>query len=286
MLSRFWTRLLLFACGAVLCVVGYLFLLNLPSISPKSPTAGVIPTFILALGTFTLTRWALRSDQLSFSALGLATDQPRGARFSLGFLAGTGLGLGWLLLVAITTGARWHLSPAVHASALIGAIGFHFFNNLAEEFVYRGYAFVRLTERFSSWLVIVSISGLFALLHWQGGLPFASALVGVFTSGLVFGATFARWRSLPLTLGVHLAMNVVQDASGLRPFAGSLFTVIYPSTATPTPAPLIAVGVLNTLVAILILVLPGRQRIGTNASNPDRPGSPVTASPSPAAPRT
>ena len=253
-MPRFWKHLLLFGLGAACCVLGYLFLLNLPAISRQSSTAGIIPSFALALGAVVLTIWALRADHVRAAALGLSPVQPRVGLFGLGFVAGTVLPLGWCLAVAITTGGRWHLNPAFSPTVLLGAIGFVFFNNLAEELVYRGYAFERLVTRYGTRVAVLSTSALFALLHWQSGIPLSSVLAGVFTSALVFAAVFARWRSLPLTLGVHVAMNVIQDASGLRPGAGSIFTVVYPSTRSPTEAPLLAVGLLNLVVAGVVLV--------------------------------
>ena len=107
--------------------------------------------------------------------------------------------------------------------ALLGACAFNFFNNLGEELVYRGYAFVRLADRFGPYFTVVALASLFALLHLQAGLPWVSVLTVVFTSGLVFGAIFARWRSVPLTLGFHVATNVVQALRGCDTSSASLF---------------------------------------------------------------
>jgi membrane protease YdiL (CAAX protease family) len=84
---------------------------------------------------------------------------------------------------------------------------FAFFNNAGEELVYRGYAFVRLADRFACSGDCFHVPGL-AILHLQAGIPWLNVAAGVLTSGLIFAILFARWRSLPLALGFHFATNV------------------------------------------------------------------------------
>src|SRR6266550_1109072 len=209
--------LLLFALGAALCVLAYLFLLNFPGLGSRSPAAGVVPALALAASTLWLTIRFLRADRMSPSELGLSAADNRLARLGIGFLAGSALTGLWLVIVTLTTGATWHPNAAFRGVTFLGACAFNVLNNVGEELVYRGYAFVRLADRFGPYVTVVATSSVFALLHLQAGLPWLSVLAGVFTSGLVFGAIFARWRSVPLALGFHVATNVVQDASGLRP---------------------------------------------------------------------
>jgi membrane protease YdiL (CAAX protease family) len=133
---------------------------------------------------------------------------------------------------------------------------FSFLNNVGEEMIYRGYAFVRLADHWGEAITVLVTSSIFALLHLQAGLPWLSVLAGVFTAGLIFGATFARWRSLPLALGLHVATNIVQDATGLRPSAASLIAPEYPASAAATGSTLLAgIAALNLLVAIGILLV-------------------------------
>ena len=137
---------------------------------------------------------------------------------------------------------------------MLGACAFTFFNNAGEELVYRGYAFVRLASRFGPYLTVVATSGLFALLHLQAGLPWPSVLAGVFTAAVVFGAIFARWRSVPLALGFHVATNIAQDASGLRTSAASLFAPAYPPMALEAGTRTLAgIALVNILLAAGIL---------------------------------
>jgi membrane protease YdiL (CAAX protease family) len=250
----------LFGLGAAICVLVYLFLLNFQPISRSSSTAGVIPVLILAIGTGWLTACFLRADALSPAILGLITPHRPLVRLGMGFLAGSVLAGLWLVIVTVATGANLHLNPNFAPLGFLSACVFAFFNNVGEELIYRGYAFVRLAEHWGEVIVVVITSAVFALLHLQAGLPWLSVLAGVFTTGLVFGATFARWRSLPLALGVHVATNIVQEATGLRPSAASIILPAFP--ATPVAAGttvLVGIAALNLVVAASILLIGRRQ---------------------------
>jgi membrane protease YdiL (CAAX protease family) len=257
---KFWSRLLLFGLGAATCVLVYLLLLNFQPISRSSPTAGVIPVLALAIGTGWLTARFLRADALSPAILGLTAPHRPFFRLAVGFLAGSVLAGLWLVIVTVATGAILHLNPKFTTLGFSSACVFAFFNNVGEELVYRGYAFVRLAEHWSEVIAVLITSTVFALLHLQAGLPWLSVLAGVFTSGLVFGATFARWRSLPLALGVHVATNMVQEATGLRPSAASIIVPTFPTTSVDAAATfLVSIAALNLVLAASILLIGRRQ---------------------------
>ena len=245
--------------GAALCVLVYLFLLNFPGLGRGSLTAGLTPAVVLAASTAWLTARFLRKDGLAPAALGLTASHRPLSRLVHGILAGGALTGFWLFIVTVATGATWHMNPGFSYLVLVGTCVFNFFNNLAEELVYRGYAFVRLIERLGPTLTVVVTSAVFALLHLQAGLPWLSVLAGVFTTGLVFGAIFERWRSLPLALGFHVATNVAQDASGLRAGAASLFLPTYPSLVSGGGTMILAsIAMLNLLLAAGILLVARR----------------------------
>jgi membrane protease YdiL (CAAX protease family) len=177
-LSLFWKRLLLFAVGAAACVLIYLFLLNFPGLGPSSVTLGIIPLLVIAATTWSLTLRFLRADGMPRSALGLGRSDHRAARIGIGFLGGSALTLVWFAIVTLTTGAKWHPNPGFHVVMLMGACAFNFLNNVGEELVYRGYAFVRLADRFGPYITAVATSALFALLHLQAGIPWLSVSRG------------------------------------------------------------------------------------------------------------
>jgi membrane protease YdiL (CAAX protease family) len=254
-----WKRIVLFVLGAVACVLLYLFLLNFPPVGRTSRTAGVIPVVVLACSTAWLTSRFLRIEGLPAATLGLDRSQLPVFRFGLGFLAGSVLVGAWFVVVTVGTGASWQRNATLSVTALALSVAFNFFNNIGEELVYRGYLFVRLASMWGNLPAIVVTSGVFALLHLQAGIPLPSVIAGVFTSALIFAAIFARWRSLPLALGFHVATNVVQDATGLRPGSAGLLEAIYPAAAASSGGIVLsAIAVLNVVVAIAILVWPRR----------------------------
>ncbi len=247
--------------GAVVCVLVYLFLLNFPPVGRRSPTAGVIPVMVLAASTAWLTARFLRADGLSAAVLGLGRGDRPVVRFGLGFLAGCALIGTWFGVVTVATGASWHRNPTFSVLALSLAAAFNLFNNIGEELVYRGYLFVRLAGAWGATLTILVTSGTFALLHLQAGIPWLNVVATVFTSGLIFAAIFARWRSLPLALGFHVATNVAEDATGLRTGTASLLAPAYPAGAASSgQAVLFGIAVLNVAVTIGILVWSRHQR--------------------------
>ena len=256
-----WKRLLLFALGAALCVLLYLFLLNFPGLGRGGPTAGLVAVLAIAAGTWWLTTRFLRADGISLSDLGLGAGDSRLAHLGVGFLAGSVLTGLWIGIVTAFANATWHPNPAFRTLTLFTTCAFNFFNNVGEELVYRGYAFVRLADRFGPYVTVVATSSLFALLHLQSGLPWLSVVAGVLTSGLVFGAIFARWRSVPLALGFHVATNIVQDASGLRTSAASIFAPVYPASAADSGTRILAgIALINFLLAVGILITARRPR--------------------------
>jgi membrane protease YdiL (CAAX protease family) len=252
-----WKTPALFVLGAAACVLLYLFLLNLPATGVNSPTAGVIPVLVLATTTAWLTAWALRAQGWGSVLLGLSREQQPASRFAAGLLAGTALAAAWMGIVTLVSGCAWHSNPAFVGGTLVATCLFHLFNNLGEELVYRGYLFLRLESAWGAAAANLTTSAAFALLHLQAGLPGLSVLAVVFTSALVFGAAFARRRSLPLVLGLHVATNVFQDTTGLRRSAASLWVPEYPTGATQQgPTILAAIALLNAAIAMFLLIWP------------------------------
>lgn len=263
----------LFLVGAVACVLLYLFLLNFPPVGLDSPTAGVIPVLVLATTVAWLTAWALQAQGWTSAVIGLGRGQRPAGLFAAGFLAGTALAAAWMGIVTMVTGASWHANSAFSGGAVLAACLFHLFNNLGEELVYRGYLFLRLDSAWGTAAAALTTSAAFALLHLQAGLPGPSVLAVVFTSALVFGAAFSRWRSLPLALGLHVATNVVQDTTGLRTGAASLWAPEYPPGSTQQgPAILAAIALLNAAIAVALLKWP---RGAARAPGDPAPGRPA-----------
>jgi membrane protease YdiL (CAAX protease family) len=226
-------KALLFLALAAICVVIYLFLLS--ALRGKAGAfSAALPAFVLA-GMALLLNWRfLRSERRSLADLGFhAPPRLRPLQLFVAFGGGVTVVAAWAFVLGSVTGARWHRVVHFDALSAAGALTFTIFNNAAEELVYRAYLFVLLMRSYGAAVAVVMTSALFTLLHIQAGIPWPNALAVVFTSALIFAASFLRWRSVPLVLAFHAAMNVAQEFLGMR-LSG--LTVYETQFRSPIPA--------------------------------------------------
>lgn len=212
-------RVVWFAVAVALCILGYLFLLSL---FRNHPLGAALAAALLAAAALGLNRGFLRSEGGSLANIGLNAPRRRLGQFGAAFLGGTVLVVAWALVAAGLTGAHLQFAAGRDWGACASLLLFYTFNNAAEELAYRAYAFLVLEKAYGRWFAIISTSVVFTLMHMQGGMPLPQAVAGTLTTGLLFGLLFARRKSLPLTLGFHLATNVMQDVCGLRSSALTL----------------------------------------------------------------
>lgn len=267
-------RLLGFAAATAVCLLGYLFLLGLPTLGRESAFAGAIPALLLAASVYALNWRFLRSESRGMAILGFSSPVQRAKQFGLAFLAGCALVAGWAGIVTWVLGARWQPHAEFHVFGIFGLLGFAFFNNAAEELAYRGYAFLTLMDASSPAVAVVATSVVFALLHLQAGIPLLSVIAGVLTTAFVFGVLFLRWRSVPLVLGFHLATNLMQELMGLRVSGASIVEPVYPTTMSTAQirTMLTLTAAMNVLVA-LALAWGYRQRLRSGDGIWDKPAS-------------
>ena len=163
------------------------------------------------------------------------------------------------------TSPVWEALP-LSFTAAVGAFTFIAANNLAEELVYRAYLFVLLARSYGAAVAVVATSLLFTLLHFQAGVPLPNVVAGVLTSALLYAAVFARWRSVPLVLGLHAGMNFMQELGGLRRSGLTAFAPAYAhaASAKESCAMLFIVATINVALAIVVW-LTARNR---NSSSP------------------
>jgi len=253
MKRRLWLRLVLFVVLIACSVIGYLFL---SSLLRNYPAGNTLAAGFLALACFAVNVKFFRLDGRTMADIGFNTPKLRVAQFGLGFLAGGILVLAWAVIIVTVGSAHWQFHAGFNMTGAVALVVFYFFNNAGEELAYRGYAFLRLEERYGRGLAIITTSLAFALMHFQGGMNLLNALVGVLTNGLIFAILFSRWKSLPLVLGFHLATNIFQDLYGLRQTALSLAEFKDVNTSGGRDVGMLAlVGCLN-LGILLFLIWP------------------------------
>lgn len=246
-------KALLFLFLSATAVVVYLFLLSVFR-GKLGAFSGAVPAMVLAVAALLLNWRFFAAEGRSLAEIGFDRPGLRIGQALAGFVAG-GLLIGmWVIVLIAVLHVSWRMTATFSIGAVAGPVTFAIFNNAGEELVYRGYLFRLLWRSYGRVAAVIVTCILFALLHIQGGVPWLSAVAGVFTSALVFSALFVRWQSVPLVLGFHVATNVFQELLGLRVSAMNLFVPI--SWASVGKAQsykiLAATAAINTIVALVI----------------------------------
>ncbi|HUI10609.1 MAG TPA: type II CAAX endopeptidase family protein [Bacteroidota bacterium] len=184
--------------------------------------AALLPTWIM---TRLINRKPVRAVGLWMHAGAL---RDIGAGCLLGFLMMAGIAA---VLVALGD-ARIDRAGAgpLAGTAIAGVSALTFASGaMAEELLFRGYAFQTLIQGVTFLPATLAASALFALAHAGNphATPFALANVGL--AGILFSFAYMKTRSLWLPAGLHFAWNFSQTAlfgfptSGIRPDAEALF---------------------------------------------------------------
>jgi membrane protease YdiL (CAAX protease family) len=153
--------------------------------------------------------------------------------------------LSWLLLLPLSLGA---LTVQV----------------ASEEILYRGYIQQQLAARFSSpWIWLIGPNLLFAVAHWEDGVPWTEAAqyaIWAFCFGLAASDLTARTGSLGAAVGFHLANNVyaflVFGEVGAND--SGLALMMFPpmdSLLPPEPVPLVTVSFGIELLTLVLMWL-------------------------------
>jgi uncharacterized protein len=243
----------LFVALSAVAVVVYLFLLSVFR-GKLGVFSSAVPAMLLALIALILNWRFFRYEKQSLAEIGFNQPALRIRQAAAGFVAGCALVAVWALALGIVTSGSWKMVPSFDSAAATGAFTFIIFNNAGEELVYRGYLFLLLARSYGQAIAVISTCTLFTLLHIQSGVPWPSAVAGVFTSALVFAALFVRWQSLPLVLAFHAATNVMQELLGLRITGLTLFAPMQGTkiSDSQTNAVLLIIGLINVAVAFVI----------------------------------
>jgi membrane protease YdiL (CAAX protease family) len=245
-------KTLLFLALAAVAVLGYLFLLNVLS-GKMGAFSQAVPAVVLALMALVLNWRFLLSDGSSLGAIGFGLPLFRLAQTVVGFISGVVVVGAWIVALCALTPVVWQAQP-VSFMVAVGAVFFIVVNNLAEELVYRGYLFTHLGRSYGPLVAAIATSVLFTVLHFQAGVPLPNVIAVVLTSALLYAALFRRWQSVPLVLGVHVGMNVMQEFAGLRHTGLTGFVPVYAHAATARESAIVlcTIATINMALAIAI----------------------------------
>jgi hypothetical protein len=131
----------------------------------------------------------------------------------LGALVGACLMLVPALVLVLLGRVEWQRNPV--DIAVLGSGGLTLLNAaLAEELLFRGFAFQRLMAGLGAWPAQLIVGGFFLLIHLDNaGMTGSTALragANIFLASLLLGMAFIRTRRLALPIGVHFMANFVQ----------------------------------------------------------------------------
>lgn len=167
---------------------------------------------LIAGGTTLLRRGGLPADRL-----GLKPTLAHARYFLLGIA-------GAILLVGLLAGALYvfvpfYWEPGRRSVADVFLDGHaYFWGNLAEELIFRGYAFVLLARAFGTQRALWLLAFAFGWFHLEGlgGLELARMIATTGAMHFVFAFAFLGTRTLWTAAGLHAAANVLlHSISGL-----------------------------------------------------------------------
>lgn len=188
------------------------------AMSVTTQIAGMVPIlndfvsfFVVAL----VLSWALSSERNKlFQSLGFLP-----VRKTDYWCFGKGLLIGILMLIVTAfitfqlSGDEWKLKT--HIDPIFIAVTFLIclWSAFVQEFVFRGYPFQALLNKYGPWVAQVVILIPFGLMHINHQMSFTDMVTVMLTTGLgsvLFGLAYIKSRRMYLPIGIHLGWNFAQ----------------------------------------------------------------------------
>ena len=148
-------------------------------------------------------------DNVNITRVGLPLNRPGLHNLLVGLGGGAACASLVLLLPALAGGA--HFVAAAQSPASTGGVFFILitliFGALAEELLFRGYAFQVLLRHAGPAAAILPVGVLFAALHSDNPHSSWLALINTAGFGIAFGYAFFRTHDIWLPLGLHFGWN-------------------------------------------------------------------------------
>jgi membrane protease YdiL (CAAX protease family) len=116
------------------------------------------------------------------------------------------------LILSVCGWLTWQVNPSGFSALAASAVLFAQVA-IAEELLFRGFLFQRLTAGLGPWPAQLVTAGFFLLTHLNNpGLAGAGifASLNIFLASLLFGLAYLRTKSLAMSLGLHFMANLVQ----------------------------------------------------------------------------
>lgn len=134
----------------------------------------------------------------------------------IGMLMGTALMAVPSFFLYVFAGVRWQLQT-IDLQVLFSVTLMSLAVAVAEELLFRGFAFQRLIGSMGQCPALLLIAGYFLLTHMNNpgmaGNIKLFAMANIFFASILFGLAFVRTKSLSMPIGIHFMANWVQGVA-------------------------------------------------------------------------
>jgi membrane protease YdiL (CAAX protease family) len=169
----------------------------------------------------------VRLEKGTFASIGLKWDQRTLPRFIKGCAIGILLFSFVIGVVCLFGGAQIKPVHGINYKELLTGILPILPLALMEEIGFRSYPLVKLEKSYGIRATQFIIALAFALYHILNGWGIAISFMGPFIWAFVFGLAAIYSRGIALPTGIHFALNLAQNLTGLKNGKASFFTIDY-----------------------------------------------------------
>ncbi len=153
----------------------------------------------------------LKSDRSSFKELGVDRIM-RFKQLGFGILAGVAMNAISAFMLAWMFNFEWKINVNFNMGIILLGLLLNCWSVIAEELLYRGYAFKRSVKQFGTPVSLIIFILFFVVFHWfawgviSNPMRMLSVFITVGLGGLLFSVAFLRTGSLALPAGLHLGI--------------------------------------------------------------------------------
>jgi hypothetical protein len=212
----------------VLFWIGYLLILFAASI-PKGmapPALGqLVWGGLSSLALIALTLFLVHRDGRTAADVGLGRAAVNPLQLVAGLLIGFAIMAILLLIASFLSGPINIAEAQITPSAIVLNVATFLALAVMEEVGFRGYPLRTLVPAIGVWPAQWIVAVAFAATHIIYGWTLSSVALGVLPSAILFGVAAVVSGGLALPIGIHLALNLAQWATGAK--SGGIWSVAF-----------------------------------------------------------
>ncbi len=152
----------------------------------------------------------MKSDRRTFAEIGIEWKCKRLFQLVLGRIVGVIMNAVISFLLSLFFHFKWQLNPDFNIGVILIGLFLNCWSAIAEELIYRGYAFNKAINNYGQWKSIALFISLFAIIHifawgaWGDPLKMLSVFCTTGLGGLLFSIAFIKTKSIALPSGLHI----------------------------------------------------------------------------------